>query len=215
MIIFKSLFVVVVSLILSTNAFSQEKPKTLPDDPLYKAKREVETAELNARFNSLEKANLHIKYAKERLAEIKALVSKGKLEFVEDLLKDYEKAVIGAMDEINKAQVQGCDVSEALEAVERSTKKHIDVLMELLGKVPEQAKPAIIHAIEVSKQGRNRALDVLNKIKRGELPIGKPESAGKPESVDKPERVCKPEGIEKLESSGRPTGISSGRGRGR
>jgi hypothetical protein len=207
MTILKSLFVAAVFLILSTNAFSQEKSQALPDDPLYQAKREMETAELKARFDPLEKATLHTNYAKERLAEVKAMVSKGKPKFVEDLIKDYEKDVSGAMDEINKAQAQGRDVSEALYAVEKSTKKHTEVLTDLLGKVPEQAKPAITRAIETSKQGRNRALDVLNKIQRGELPIGKPEKVGKPEGVGKPQGVGKPEGVRNPEGVGKPTGI--------
>jgi predicted RNase H-like HicB family nuclease len=138
------------------------------------------------------------------------------------LVENYEKAIGRAMEEINKAQTQGRDVSKALEAVETATKKHTEVLMDLLRKVPEQAKSAITHAIEVSKRGRNRALEVLNKIQRGELPIGKPEGVGKPEDVSrsegkgigKPERIGKPEGV------GRPPGTpgggpGGGRGQGR
>lgn len=109
-------------------ALAQEEPEVLPDDPLYQAKRQMETARLKAGFDPLEKATLYTKYAKERLAEVKAMISKGKPEFVEGLVKDYEKAIGGAMDEINRAQSQGRDVSEALEAVERSTKKHTEVL---------------------------------------------------------------------------------------
>jgi hypothetical protein len=97
--------------------FAQDEPEALPDDPLYQAKRQMETAQLNAGFDPLEKATLHTKYAKERLAEVKAMVSKGKPEFVEGLVKDYEEAISGAMEEIDRAQAQGRDVSEALEAV--------------------------------------------------------------------------------------------------
>jgi formate dehydrogenase maturation protein FdhE len=194
--ILKSLSIVaVVSLILFTNVFAQVEPEILPDDPLYQAKREKETAQLNAELDPLKKANLYTKYAKERLQEIKTMVSKGKPEFVDGLVEDYEKAVSGALEEINKAQAQGRDVSKALEAVESATKKHTEVLTDLLGKVPEQAKPAITHAIEVSKHGRNRALDVLNKIQRVEFPIGKPEGSGKPAGI--------------------PAGRSGGKGKGR
>lgn len=216
----KSLVSVIACLLLASSALAQDEPETLPDDPLYQAKRQMETAQLNSGFDPLEKATLHTQYAKERLAEVKAMISKGKPGFVEGLVKDYVKAVGGAMDEINKAQAQGRDVSQALEAVERSTKKHTEVLTELLGKVPEQAKPAITYAIESSKQGRNRALDVLNKIQRGELPRGKPEGVGKAEDVGRPEKSGKPEEAGKPEDAGRPgggrpAGRPGGGGRGR
>jgi len=181
-----------VCLLLSANVFAQEEPEILPDDSLYQAKRQMETAQLNAGFDPLEKATLHTKYAKERLAEVKAMISKGKPEFVEGLLKDYEKATGEAMNEINRAQAQGRDVSEALEAVERSTKKHTEVLTDLLGKVPEQAKPAIRHSIEASKRGRNIALDTLRKIQRGEIPGGRPKGIGMPEGIGRPGGIGRP-----------------------
>jgi hypothetical protein len=199
MAILKSLFVIAISLILSTNAFSQEKPKTLPDDPLYQAKREIETAELNAEFDPVKKAALYTKYAEERLAEIKMMVSKGKPEFVEDLVKDYEEAINGMLEEIKRAQTQGRNIDDALETVEMATKKHIEVLRDILGKVPEQAKSAIAHAIDVSQHGRNQAMQMLIKIQRDKIPIGKPEGISKPKGVGKPQGIGRP-------SSGRPTG---------
>ena len=196
-----------VCLFLSANVFAQEEPEILPDDPLYQAKRQMETAQLNAGFDPLEKATLHTRYAKERLAEVKAMISKGKPRFVGGLLKDYEKATGGVLDEINRAQAQGRDVSEALEAVERSTKKHTEVLTDLLDKVPEQAKPAIRHSIEVSKRGRNVALDTLRKIQRGEIPVGRPEGIGRPEGSERPERLERPERPSRPEGIGRPGGL--------
>ena len=193
------------SLLFVGAVFAHEEPEILPDDPLYQAKQQMETAQLNAGFDPLEKATLHTKHAKERLAEVKAMISKGKPEFVEGLVKDYEKAIGGAMDEINRAQVQGRDVSEALEAVERSTKKHTEVLTDLLDKVPEQAKPAIRHSIEVSKRGRNIALDTLRKIQRGEISAGRPEGTGIPEGIGRPEGSERSERLERLERSERPS----------
>ncbi|UCG66772.1 MAG: hypothetical protein JSW12_07120 [Deltaproteobacteria bacterium] len=203
---------VAVCLFLSANVFAQEEPEILPDDPLYQAKRQMETAQLNAGSDPLEKATLHTKYAKERLAEVKAMISKGKPEFVGGLVKDNEKAIGGATDEINRAQAQGRDVSEALEAVERSTKKHTEVLTDLLDKVPEQAKPAIRHAIEVSKRGRNIALDTLRKIQRGEIPGGRPEGIGMPEGIGRPEGIGSPGGGSPGGAGGGPGGAGGGPG---
>lgn len=177
----------------------------------------VEAVELARTSDPLKKASLHTRYAEKRVADIQTMLSKGKPEFVETMVKDYEGAIDGAMNEIYKAKAQGSNVSGALKVVERSTKKHTEALTSLLVKVPEQAKPAIAHAIEASKRGRNRATDVLNRIQRGELPIGKPESVGRPEVVGKPEEDRdRPEGRGGSggERRGRPGG-GGGRGKGR
>jgi hypothetical protein len=203
--IIKSVLPLICCLFFVGAVFAQEELKTLPDDPLYQAKRQMETAQLNAAFDPLEKATLHTKYAGERLAEVKAMISKGRHEFAGDMLKDYETAIKGAMDEINRAQ--GRDVSKALEAVERSTTKHTEVLTDLLGKVPEQARPAIQHAIEVSKRGRNTAFDRLERIQRGEIPAGKPEGIGRPEKPEGPGRLERPERPAIPGGIGRPGGF--------
>lgn len=205
---------VIVCLFLSSIAFAKEGPDVLPDDPLYPAKRHMETAALASGSDPLVKANLHTKHAKERLAEARATVSKGKPEFVEGLMGDYESSITEATKNIERAANQGRDVSEALKAVERATKKHNEVLTGLLDKVPEQAKPAIVHAIKVSKRGRNRALDALNKVQRGELPIGRPEGIGGPGKANRPrgedelrEGIGKSKGIVKPKGLGRFGGI--------
>lgn len=198
---------VLVCLLLVNLAFAQDEPEILPDDPLYQAKRQMETAELNAEADHLGKATLYTRYAKERLAEVKAMVPKGKPGFVESVVKDHDKAISGAMEEIDKAQAQGRDVSKALEAVEKATKKHTEVLTDLLGKVPEEAKPAIRHSIDVSKTGRDTALDKLRKIQSGEIPAGKPEDVGKPERPGRPKGIGRPKGV------GRPSGGGGGKGR--
>ncbi len=166
-------------------AFAQEVPEILPDDPVYLAKRHIETARLNAAVDPLEKADLHTEFAKERLAEINSMVAKGKPEFVGDLARDYENAMTGATNEINRAQSQGKNVSEALRAVERSTSKHTEVLTNLLDKVPEDAKPAILRSIAVSRQGRNTALDNLRKVQRDEI------SGGRSERSDRSQRTSR------------------------
>jgi len=178
----------------------------------------METAKLNASFDPLERATLHTEYANERLAEVKAMVSKCKHELAGNLLKDYETSVNAAMGEINRAQAQGRDVSKALEAIERSTTKHTKVLNDLLGKVPEEARPAIKHAIGVSQRGRNTALDRLQRIQRGEVPAGKLEGVGRPEKPKAPERMERPgepaipEGIDRPGGFGDPGGGRPGGG---
>lgn len=115
-------------------------------------------------------------------------------------MKAYETIIQSIKDTAEQATGEGIDVSEAIEAVERSTKKHTEVLTNLLDEVPEQARAAIAHAIEVSKRGRTTALDRLEKIKRGEVP------SGRPEGVEKSEKSGKPEGVGKSKETDRPSG---------
>ena len=53
------------------------------------------------------------------------------------------------------------DLSNAVQEVEKSTEKHVQVLNNLLAKVPESAKPSIEHAIAVSERGRNIAVEAV------------------------------------------------------
>ena len=82
---------------------------------------------------------------------------KNKPEYIPGLVGAYRTIVRNIEATAKQATGERIDVTEALEAVERSTKKHTEVLTVLLGQVPEQARSAIEHAIEVSKRGRNTA----------------------------------------------------------
>jgi len=201
--IYRVISSIFICLFIMSTAFAQDVSEALPDDPIYLAKRHIETAKLNAKVDPLEKAALHTEFATERLAEAKAMVAKGKPEFVGDLTEDYEEAIAGATNEINRAQSQGKNVSGALEAVERSTKKHTEVLTGLLDKVPENAKPAIQHSIAVSERGRNTALESLGKRQRDEISVGR---------TERPERFERPEGIGRSRDIDRRGGFENSRG---
>lgn len=52
-------------------------------------------------------------------------------------------------------------LDKAVQEVEQSTQKHVQVLTDLLAKVPPSAKPSIEHAIAVSQRGRNIAVEAV------------------------------------------------------
>jgi hypothetical protein len=64
--------------------------------------------------------------------------------------------------------------ARALEAVDRGTQTHQRVLQAVLGKVPDQARPAIERALEVSRTGRDTALRALE----GTASAGPPPAGG-------------------------------------
>lgn len=74
--------------------------------------------------------------------------------------------------------------TKALDSVEKHTAKHTEVLEELLFKVPDTARPAILRAIRVSKRGRKTALEALSRIRGKDGPHGPPLAArGRPSGV--------------------------------
>ena len=162
----------------------------------------IEAVDIAMTSDPLRKASLYITHSDRRLADIQAMHHKGKPDFIETLAKDYESAIGGATDNINKAAARGRDVTKPLKTVESSTKKHTEVLTKLLmEKVAEQAKPAIAHALKTSLHGRKQALAVLNKMQKGELSTNKTEGIRRPEIVNRPYRPVRPE---RPERPGRP-----------
>jgi len=61
----------------------------------------------------------------------------------------------------------------AARTVEEATRRHLTVLEGLLGRVPEQARPALQHALEAAKRGHEQE----NTGRPGGTPGGPPEGA--------------------------------------
>ena len=136
-----------------------------PDSWLYGFKRFFESIDLFFTFDEIAKAEKYLKYAELRLAEAKEMAEKGKSEFVSDLAKEYENYLEKANEIAKTAQEVGKNVTKLTEIVAIATWVHVDVLENVLEKVPEEAKPAIERAINSSKKGNEEALSILEKIK--------------------------------------------------
>lgn len=169
-----------------------------PDDPDYIANVIEEALRIGAVQDPAEKILLLQQMLERRIDEIEIVAAENKPGYIPGLVRAYETILTNIEDTAEQATDEGRDVSEALDAVERSTKKHTEVLTALLEKIPDQARSAIEHAIEVSKRGRNTALDRLRKIQEGDVPRGRPEGVGKPEKPGKPDDAGPPE------NAGRP-----------
>ncbi len=157
-----------------------------PDDPDYIANVIEEALQVGGVQDPAERILLLQQMLERRMDEIEVVVAENKPEHIPGLVRAYETILTNIEDTAEQATDEGRDVSEALDAVERSTKKHTEVLAALLEKIPDQARSAIEHAIEVSKRGRNTALDRLRKIQEGDVPIGPPDDAGPPDDKEKP-----------------------------
>lgn len=134
-------------------------PGILPDSPFYGLKRAFEGIGNVFTFGNERKAERAIKLSEKRLSEARASVEEEKHELSERLMEDYEKNLMKAEEIVERAQERGRNMTQVRERVAKATSRHIEVLENVLEKVPEQAKPAIQRALESSKRGQEEALD--------------------------------------------------------
>jgi hypothetical protein len=136
-------------------------PGITPDNPFYFLKTFVEDVGTFFTFGDAAKAERYAKLAQKRIAEVKAMADKGKPEKAEKALNRYQLQLEKALARAEKAKARGKDITQVTERVAQATSKHFAVLDEVLERVPEQAKEAIIKAKEVSKKGQINALRAL------------------------------------------------------
>jgi len=148
---------------------------SLQNSKINKASEDEEIARAKG---PLEKASVYIKFADKKVNLIQSkgsegkLTEKGKEEELYPLINEYRENIDRAYGEIKKAQALGLKTNSSLDAVNRATSKHLEVLNRVLAKVPEQAKSAIRHAIEFSQRRRQQALQNLSNPKGNKKEMG-------------------------------------------
>lgn len=177
------ILIAILSLILASSlAFAQETPeigpgRMLPNSPLSFLEDLGEWLTLKLTFNPVKKAELKLKQATERLAEMKVLEETGKLtpKLAEKITNKYQKLNEAVQSDIPDLKAKGKDVAGLAQKFEDLTSRHTAVLQGVLAKVPEQARDAISRALEVSRRGHERAIEAITKeveegtIKEAEL----------------------------------------------
>ena len=167
----KAIFLLIISVFLfslGTGVLAQETelpdPGLTPDSPFYFLEIIVEEIVTFFTFGDLKKAERHALLAAERLAEVQAVVEKGKPEFAEKTLERYRMQLQNSIARAEKAQTKGENTEKVMEVLARvgqATSKHLEVLAEVYEKVPEEAKPAIENAMKVSIKGHEKAVEAL------------------------------------------------------
>jgi len=101
--------------------------------------------------------------ANEKAAEVLAMAREGKVEHAQIALRHYESAM-------EKRQEQSQGNEDVAEEVAMQATNHLILLAGVLEQVPEEAKPAIQRAMEVSTRGRDESISALTEINpsRGE-----------------------------------------------
>jgi len=136
-------------------------PGMTPDSPFYFLETIVEKIGTFFTFGDLKKAERYSILAEERLAEANVMAERGKSELAERTLAIYRIQLENSITLAERAQTKGENIKEAMVRVGQATSIHLEVLTKLYEKVPEQTKPAIENAMEVSLKGHEKAVEVL------------------------------------------------------
>lgn len=176
----KRIYILILIIIFSITGFGMQTSIT---------EKASEEKEINKTKDPLKKASLHIKFANKRIQLIEnkrgKLTTEGNSENLNPLLNEYKENIDKAYNEIMKAQALGRNTTSAFNIVNQATSKHLVVLNRVLAKVPEQAKNAIRHAIEVSQRGRQKAFQNLSKSKKNKNTMGNNSVPGKGKALGK------------------------------
>ena len=104
---------------------------------------------------------INLKAAEARLNRAKAKAEKGETEDAEEAVGEFENQHKFGEEISQIAQGLGKDITTVEQLVGRATSIHLEILAEIYERVPEQAKPAIEKAMEVSVKGHEKAVQVL------------------------------------------------------
>ncbi|MEM5766286.1 MAG: DUF5667 domain-containing protein [Candidatus Aenigmatarchaeota archaeon] len=170
----RALIAIAISAVLIASIVEAEelpKPGILPDHPFYPVKTFLERARLWLTFDPEARARFHTFLAEQRLAELNAIITQGKWQYVERLRYEYERELGKADDETGRTFGLGKNATTLLEHVCNMTYKHTAVIERVLSKAPEVAKPGLEKAINASIKGHERCLErveeLINRVNEG------------------------------------------------
>lgn len=135
-----------------------------PDSPFYFMQKTGERFKLIFTFDSLEKAKYQLQLIERRAEEIKYLAERGRLtvEKAIELQKKIEALINNARERLDQAIAGGRDARELIEKMQTILERQQKVLENVSLKVPDEAKAVIQKALEVSRRGRERVMELLN-----------------------------------------------------
>jgi len=153
------------SFLFSGAVFAQDEalpsPGITPDSPFYFLDKLGKDIGMFFAFGNEAKAKKALKYAEERLSEVRVMMEKNRIREMERAANDYD----GYMAMVNE-RLENAGISDNITAtVALAAARHLAVLDNLTDRVPQQAAAAIAHAKEVSINGQVNALRALAKDK--------------------------------------------------
>jgi len=160
---YRWVFVLTVTFITFFGSWYFVTANSYPGQPFYALKRSLENFQMALSHGSLERAQLYIQHANERLEETKRIADSGNSGLVDAVIDDYETDIKQAKIEIEKAKTEKKDVTPVLETFSESTARQSAILNNIAIKSPIMA-PSIRPALNISEQGHVEATQELVNI---------------------------------------------------
>ena len=124
----------------------------------------AETKAINSQGNPKNRANQAMKIANQKMKEARKNAQNGDAAGTANAVRGYETALGHAMSSLQEGEGQGVDMTNTINKVTEGTLKHQTTLAEVHDRVPDQAKPHILHAMEVSALGHENSLTALENV---------------------------------------------------
>jgi len=139
-----------------------EDPGVLPDSPFYFVKEWSEGIQSFFTFNTKKKAELEYKFAMRRVAEVNKLIEKGKTDKAVEHMAKYEDHLAKFAERVEKFDDKKSDKTEELtDKLELLQERQQNVLSDVYDKVPVEAQPGILNAMENSSKGLEQAIEKI------------------------------------------------------
>jgi hypothetical protein len=137
-----------------------------PGDFLFPVDKAEEEVLRFVNFGEAQKADLEVNIMDERVKELEASRDENQIRLA---IKECREQLNRALTKAEEAKAKGLNTDEVFAKVSEVTLKHLSVLADVYGRVPEQAKPAIEQALQVSVKGHEKALEAVSRQKREEV----------------------------------------------
>lgn len=138
---------------------------SLPDSPLYGTKLVWEHVQLRLAVSEGTRATLLMRFADERVREMQALAAKGKGREAAQLAVQYAKDVTQAQKSIESGPEGNGKTLELLLRFDAQVRRHEGALDRVRQQVPEEVRPALNEALEVSRRGQAKAREAIERRK--------------------------------------------------
>lgn len=135
-------------------------PGILPDHPLYSLKMLRDRIMDFLITDPFKKTEFLILMADKRIGAGKALIEANKAGLGETTISKAENYFNRAMEMLIQARQQGKETNGLSDKLEKSVRKHIEVLQEVLSKAPESARPGLQNALSNAQNGYQRVLEL-------------------------------------------------------
>ncbi len=154
-----------ITLLIGSVGVAYASGDALPGDNLYGVKRGLERAALVVSLSAEGDAELWLKHADQRIAEVEELVRRGRGGDIGLALESYEHAV-------RKGLEIAADHGAGLGNLGDALANHEQALVAMLERAPEQAIPGLTRALENSRNGRNAVEQIRGDQHPNELAPG-------------------------------------------